>query len=464
MKRCALCLLLAACMMLTACTAQTSSRKTSYEPEVWPVAGNSAVPPGTQSWLDEVRMDYDQAAEDAFVVDDRQDMAFALSYAWLRVRDRKTPAALKLALRGSSTDCTITSSAGAPSYTKPASGTDGGAADVAALKAQGDEGFDAFTRDEGEGAVPIGDAVVLPVGAYSGYAAPYRRGNRYGAWLMWGTQRRTYHAVLNAPAAEFAFAYQAIATALSGFESLSEIEADAQEIPPIPVLATTSGLLVGYENYQYPQSVVQWYADFNARDGTAADMRPKWVYVDRHNDMTMIVPMTFSEFSTESYFEDPRPEQIYAFYQCDEGGDTSLSISSYKSGSNFVWRDKRGAVAFDGQALWEDARHEWNLYIQHMNARLAPYAPYPIEAVGEVVYIRIGEYTGVGVPFRLAGGESRNGLFITWNTEDRQYTCTLIGSDEFYDPASIDTVSMLETYDGYVGTKGVEAYLEKHGY
>lgn len=435
---------------------------------VWPVT-TFVVPAAVQALHDEhrARDDFD-ALNDGYFADGDLDIVFPLNYFWIRQKDPLRPYAVSLQLLHTEAVFLIVRSDDVPWASVSADG--GIETDMETLKLKGQEGLEDVNSRyaAGQAPIPLGDAVFLPVGAYTGYAVGLKRAEGdqtiYYLYMLWSTQDSVYVGMLAAYEQAFAYAYAQITQALEGFKPLSQARPDAPA--NVPPLGSTTGLLPDLTAFPMPEGVKTWYEAYNAQHGIGGDAVTAGVYASEYNDMTLAVPAVW-DMEAKPVVELPVEGQMAMPLLADKSGNTVISISSYPSKVDLVRRDADGSVSFDAAQLDDFAVYMWNGHtdgIVSLYREIAPEVVYPFEYVGEGLRVDIGRHTGYLFPYKGTNDGHAYGAYIMWNTGTRQYTCTVRADGEYFLFALAQACEILNSFEYYLRPAQRADFLGTKGY
>lgn len=437
------------------------------QPAEWPNA-DAPTPEGVRAWVDErIAAGFEQQELEGFAVDFDQDMVLPLGYVWQRHKHSVRPYAFGATLNGAKAMLLVSSTSQRAMWVHEDKDSPLGiATDKAALKTAGEGALAAFLEDHrGEEGAPVSvrsGVRLVAVGGYWAHEWIVSQQDELSAHWTWGTDRRGYTAVLNAPADEFDYAYTAVRDALAGFVSLVRMPLFA-DTPPIPLYASTSGLSISTDNFFPSSKHISWNKAYNkAHDLPAADIAVN-VVADRYNDITLAVPVIWSPMEVKTNYGNALDRMLWWSLSCDVKGEVRISLSSVPNEGDFVWRDETGAVAYDEEALKNDGFYEWIVYCERLNDAQSGQTPFPVESIGDICYTNVGEYLGLVFLYRTSLDKMHN-MFVTWNTGVRQYSCSLHAPAEYWDSAFADLITMLNSFEHYLPPAEHAAYLRSNDY
>ena len=225
---------------------------------------------------------------------------------------------------------------------------------------------------------------------------------------------------------------------LAGCSGQREIVSDATPVPsvtPEVVQAPIPDLVLTEEERQQ----MQLPDDLNAQALETVMM----VWNDPFIDMTLSTSLRWQRVKESG------ASQVYYYMRGDESGETSFSISSHEKAD--TWVEPLNADEpvdtprnIDAKRFAQTMQDCWTDYTTQFPAEQVQY-----EYVEPMEQAPVGAYTAGRINFQMvvAKEERYFGTLYIWETETRQYWCTILAQPAYYVYARQQTAQILK--DGF---------------
>ena len=164
------------------------------------------------------------------------------------------------------------------------------------------------------------------------------------------------------------------------------------------------------------------------------------VWSDPFIDMTLIPPLRWQHTKVSG------TNQVYYYMRGDKSGAISFSISSHEKANTWIKPLQQGQPVdtprqVDVQLLEKTVKDCWTDYTTQFPEERAQY-----EYVEAMEQVPVGAYTAGRMNFQLVVPDEGRyfGTLYIWETETRQYWCTILAQPTYYVYARQQTAQILK--------------------